>query len=135
MEQHTVRKLESRLSMPPLTRRGFIVASVATGGGLLLSIRWPSVARAQDATDGQLSPFIRIAANGAVTIMAKNPEIGQGVITMLPMLIAEELDVAWSDVAVEQAMYNPVYGPQFAGGSFATPMHWDPLRRVGAAGP
>ncbi len=133
MEQHTVRKLESRLSMPPLTRRGFIVASVATGGGLLLSIRWPSVARAQDATDGQLSPFIRIAANGAVTIMAKNPEIGQGVITMLPMLIAEELDVAWSDVAVEQAMYNPVYGPQFAGGSFATPMHWDPLRRVGAA--
>jgi isoquinoline 1-oxidoreductase beta subunit len=134
MEQQILRRLEARAAMPTLTRRDFVVASVAVGGGLLLSINWPRSVRAQANADGQLSPFVRIAPDGAVTIMAKNPEIGQGVITMLPMLIAEELDVAWDDVTVEQAMYNPVFGPQFTGGSFATPMHWDPLRRVGAAG-
>ena len=134
MERQTLRTLEARLPTPALTRRDFIVAGIAAGGGLLLSVNWPRLAGAQGAGNGQLSPFVRIAPNGAVTIMAKNPEIGQGVNTLLPMLIAEELDVAWSDVIVEQAMYDPVYGPQFSGGSFATPMHWDPLRRVGAAG-
>jgi isoquinoline 1-oxidoreductase beta subunit len=134
MEQQILRKLEAAVSMPSLTRRDFMVASVAAGGGLLLSISWSRSARAQSADDGRLSPFVRIAPDGAVTIIAKNPEIGQGVITMLPMLIAEELDVAWSDVTVEQAMYNPVFSPQFSGGSFATPMHWVPLRQVGAAG-
>ncbi|MGD8325231.1 MAG: molybdopterin-dependent oxidoreductase, partial [Gammaproteobacteria bacterium] len=134
MEQQILRQLESRVAMPNLTRREFIVASVAASGGLLLSISWSRSARAQAAAGGQLSPFVRIAPDGAVTIMAKNPEIGQGVIALLPMLIAEELDVAWRDVTVEQAMYNPIYGPQFTGGSFATPMYWDLLRRVGAAG-
>jgi isoquinoline 1-oxidoreductase beta subunit len=132
MEQQILRDLATSVSTSNFTRRGFMVASVAAGGGLLLSISWPRSARAQAA--GELSPFIRIAPDGVVTIMAKNPEIGQGVVTSLPMLIAEELDVAWSDVNVEQAMFNPIYGTQFTGGSFATPMHWDSLRRVGAAG-
>ena len=134
MESPVVRKLEAAVSMPNLTRRDFIVASVAASGGLLLSIAWTRSANAQTSEPGRLSPFVHIAPDGAVTIMAKNPEIGQGIITMLPMLIAEELDVAWSDVKVEQAMHDAVFAPQFAGGSFATPMHWVPLRQVGAAG-
>jgi isoquinoline 1-oxidoreductase beta subunit len=134
MESQIVRKLEAAVEMPRLSRRDFIVASVATTGGLLLSVSWTRSAKAQTSERGRLSPFVHIAADGAVTIMAKNPEIGQGVITMLPMLIAEELDVAWSDVTVEQAMHDAVFAPQFAGGSFATPMHWVPLRQVGAAG-
>ena len=122
-----------------LTRRSFLQVTALTGGGLMIaSYLDPIDAFAQiPVTTPPLtaSAFITIAANGIVTIVAKNPEVGQGVKTHLPMIVAEELDVDWKDVRITQADLDQVkYGPQNAGGSNATPTNWDPLRQVGAAG-
>ncbi len=132
-----------------ITRRSFLQVTALSGGGLLLGLySKPVEARAKDAdptsarrvAQGRggppLSPhsFIRINADGTVTILARSPEVGQGMKTMLPMLIAEELDVDWKSVKIEQANLDSKYGMQFAGGSFGTPSSWDPLRRVGATG-
>jgi isoquinoline 1-oxidoreductase beta subunit len=123
-----------------LSRRGFLRVGLTAGGGLLLALSLPRIAQATEpvatgpADGAQLNLYISIAPDGIVTIVAKNPEIGQGSKTMLPMLIAEELDADWSQVRAEQAMLNPIYGPQFAGGSMDTPLNWEPMRRVGAAG-
>ena len=122
-----------------LARRNFLRASLAIGGGLLLTASIPGISRA--AILGKAGPdavvlnaYVRIAPDGRVTITAKNPEVGQGVKIMLPMLIAEELDVAWADVQIEQADLDSRYPRQVAGGSTATPTNWLPLRQVGAAG-
>jgi isoquinoline 1-oxidoreductase beta subunit len=124
-----------------IDRRAFLRISALAGGGIALaSYIEPAEAFASWATPKAPAVFtpnayIRITTDGVVAIVAKNPEIGQGVKTMLPMLIAEELDVEWKDVRIEQAMSDPAkYGAQFAGGSLATPNNWDELRRVGAAG-
>ncbi|MGE0441180.1 MAG: molybdopterin cofactor-binding domain-containing protein [Gemmatimonadales bacterium] len=122
-----------------LDRRSFLQLSAVAGGGLMLAavIRPETRALFGQTQQADLEPsaFIRIAPDGAVTIMSKNPEIGQGIKTSLPMLIAEELDVDWDKVTVEQAMADQrKYGRQFAGGSTATPLNYDELRRVGAAG-
>lgn len=122
-------------------RREFLRVSAIAGGGLLLGSTLQTLG-AQEAllgsgaaVDAQLNAFIRLTPDGLVTIVAKNPEIGQGVKNMLPMLIAEELDVEWKNVRVVQGDLDTTkFQNQSAGGSTATPVNWLPMRRVGAAG-
>ena len=126
------------MSTLTVSRRNFLRVSALAGGGMMLAVHLDSVAGvfAQFRTPA-LSPnaFIKITPDGVITIIAKNPEVGQGVKTSMVMLIAEEFDVDFKDIRIEQADVDPEkYGPQNAGGSTATPTNWDPLRRVGAAG-
>jgi isoquinoline 1-oxidoreductase beta subunit len=128
------------LANATLSRRNFLRVSAIAGGGVMIASYFDPVETlfAQiPVTSPPLTAaaFITIAADGIVTLVGKNPDIGQGVKTHLPMLIAEELDVDWKDVRIQQADLDQVkYGPQNAGGSNATPTNWDPLRQVGAAG-
>ena len=117
-----------------LNRRSFMVASLAGGAVLTLDATMTLAAPANGAQPDVLNAFVRINADNTVTIGAKNPEIGQGVKVMLPMLIAEELDLAWDQVKIEQTDADEaIYGVQTAGGSTATPRNWLPMRQVGAA--
>jgi isoquinoline 1-oxidoreductase beta subunit len=118
-----------------LERREFLKVTALAGGGILLSADLGMAEASRDAWAFMPNPFIRIGADGSVTLIAKNPECGQGIKNMLPMLIADELDVDWKQVKFEQADADEArYGVQAAAGSTATPQNWEPMRRVGAAG-
>jgi isoquinoline 1-oxidoreductase beta subunit len=129
----------------PWTRRGFLRAAGSAAGGLWLG--WYEVAGAAGAAasaisaDSTLGVFVRIEPDGSTVIGARTCEIGQGVKTSLPMLIAEELDADWQRVRVEQLPYGIVkttdgygskYGPQGAGGSTSVSESWVELRQAGA---
>ncbi|HTJ21071.1 MAG TPA: xanthine dehydrogenase family protein molybdopterin-binding subunit [Gemmatimonadaceae bacterium] len=122
-------------------RRSFLRVTALAGGGILLGsyLDVLDTGRASAATSAapgfEPNAFIRMTPDGIVTIIAKNPEIGQGVKTMLPMIIADELDVDWANVRIEQAPLDTNrFQNQGAGGSTATPVNWTPMRQVGAAG-
>ena len=123
------------------SRRNFIRTSSLASGGLLISFNLfnsckPNAKAPVDLADldyKDFNAYIKIAENGAVTIFSPNPEIGQGVKTAMPMLIAEELDVAWSNVNVVQGDLDTVnFQRQVAGGSQSIRLGWEPLRQTGA---
>jgi len=120
-----------------INRRSFLRVTAIAGGGVMLGIytREPAFGQGKQAAPAALKPdaFITVSADGTVTIMAKNPEVGQGIRTELPMILADELDVDWKSVKIRQADFDQAkYGVQSAGGSNGTPTNWDPLRLVGA---
>src|SRR6266480_6516646 len=128
----------------PLSRRTFLSAGAAAGGGLLVSFSLPAplgrafVAGARAARDFMPNGFIRIARDGGVTLIMHKVEMGQGTYTAMPMLLAEELEVDLSQVHLEHAppddaLYaEPLFGVQETGGSTSVRGNWEPLRRAGA---
>jgi isoquinoline 1-oxidoreductase beta subunit len=123
-----------------LNRRSFLKVTALAGGGMMVATYFDPIADVlaqgpqAPAVNFVPSVFVKITPDNVVTIMAKNPEIGQGVKNSMPMLIAEELEVDWDSITIEQADLDQTkYGPQNAGGSTATPNNYDPLRRVGAS--
>lgn len=117
-----------------LSRRSFLKVTGAAGASLVLAFYVGDQVAAQ-AAGKPFAPnaFVSIASDGTITIMAKSPEIGQGVKTALPMIVAEELDADWSKVNVVQAPVNAkLFGRQSAGGSRSIPSNWNTLREAGA---
>jgi isoquinoline 1-oxidoreductase beta subunit len=122
-----------------LSRRGFLKVAGGAAGGLVLGLSMGAPGEAQAQSAGPpprpFAPgaFVRVAPDGKITLISKNPEIGQGIKTGFGVMLAEELDAKWSDVTVQQAEVNAaVYGSQIAGGSMSTPRAWDELRYAGA---
>jgi isoquinoline 1-oxidoreductase subunit beta len=124
---------------PKLNRRRFLQASAAAAGGLMIGVAVPSLRGAGAAADAtMLTAWLRIAPDDTITVMIPSAEMGQGITTSLPMLIAEELAADWSKVRIEFAPVDPVYfNPMFqmqgTGGSSSIRAFFDPLRQVGAA--
>jgi isoquinoline 1-oxidoreductase beta subunit len=114
--------------MSALTRRSFLITSAGAGAALLLRLE----TRADGSASFAPNAFLSIAADGTVTIWVTRSEMGQGVRTSLPMLVAEELDAEWSKVNVRQAEFDAKFGQQRTGGSLSIRELWEPLRRAGA---
>src|SRR5262245_47897188 len=121
-----------------LNRREFLQVTAIAGGGVLIASYAPDVFAQGPGGPNTASfapaTYITVNADNTFTIIAKNPETGQGIRTALPQIIADEFDVDWSQVKIQQADLNPKYGPQFEGGSRAMPTNYEPLRQVGAGG-
>ncbi len=129
------------------SRRSFLKNTLFAGGGIVIGFDWLAQQNLAAAKDSLALPkewydfnaFLKIGDNGLVTIFTPNPEFGQNVMTSMPMIVAEELDVDWKDVRVEMAMHDPAKYPnaafgQFTGGSRGIPSKWDALRKAGATG-
>lgn len=122
-----------------VSRRSFLHVTALSGGAMMLGVYAVDPRKAlgqnpQGPPPFDAKAFIKISPDGAITLISRNPEIGQGIKNMLPMLIAEELDVDWKTVKVEQADFDAKYGLQTTGGSRAASNNWIPMRQVGAAG-
>lgn len=123
-----------------ISRRGFIKAGAAIGGGLLISFSLPMLMRGAEAQEETFNPnaYIRIDRDGRIFLTIQPVEMGQGTYTSMPALIAEELEVGLDQVVIEHApaddkrYANPMLGFQVTGGSTSVPGNWKPLREAGA---
>ncbi|MGI9552456.1 MAG: molybdopterin cofactor-binding domain-containing protein [Aurantibacter sp.] len=116
-----------------LNRRNFIKLTASASGALIVGVNIQSCAPEKSPAEAYgFSPLIKIDTDGWITLVAKNPEIGQGVKTALPMILAEELGANWEKVKVVQGDFDEIYEEQWAGGSYAIILNWDLMRTAGA---
>jgi CO/xanthine dehydrogenase Mo-binding subunit len=118
--------------MSPVSRREFLVAGAAAGAGLVIGF---NLRHATSSGGAVFSPnaYLRITPDNKITIVCARSEMGQGVRTALPMILAEELEADWKQIEIEQAGASTLYGDQTTGGSASVRTTWDPMRKAGAA--
>ena len=134
--------------MNQITRRHFVVSASAAAGGLAISVTMPSLAQAAaigaqtfgpETAPGEINAFLAIGADGTVLIRSPHNEMGQGAVTALPQIVADELECDWSKVKVEYASAtrnlreNNVYGDMITAGSRGVRMSWQMLQQAGAS--
>ncbi len=126
------------MSSKGLSRRTFVKIGIVAGGGLTLGVSYRVISGpGAPPTDAAFAPnaFLRIDTDGSITVVVGRSEMGQGVATALPQLVAEELEVAWDQVSFEFAPAHAAYGMmgmQVTGGSTSVVQSWEPLREAGA---
>src|SRR5215467_10719371 len=118
--------------MSPLSRREFVGAGIAGAAGVVIGFYLPHKGAAEKES---FSPnaYLRITPDDKVTVVVARSEMGQGVRTALPMILAEELEVDLHQISIEQAGASRLYGDQTTGGSASVRTTWDPMRKAGAA--
>jgi isoquinoline 1-oxidoreductase beta subunit len=121
------------------SRRDFVKSSVVMGGGLVIGFVLPGAARFAEGATPPFQPnaYIRVTPDNVVTVIVGQSEMGQGVLTAIPMLVAEELEADWSKIRIEQApadpaFVNPIFKNQATGGSTSVRGQWEPMRKAGA---
>src|SRR5215471_10334506 len=116
--------------MSPVTRREFVGAGIAAGAGLVIGFYLPRGTKEKQ----PFSPnaYLRITPDDKFTVVVARSEMGQGVRTALPMILAEELEADWKQIEIEQAGASTLFGDQTTGGSASVRTTWDPMRRAGA---
>src|SRR5437868_10653938 len=119
--------------MTPLSRREFLAAGVAAGAGLVIGFYLPHGGAVSNKDAFAPNAYLKIAPDGIITVVVARSEIGQGVRTSLPMILAEELEADWKQIRIEQAGASTLYGDQSTGGSASVRTTWDPMRKAGAA--
>src|ERR1700675_2035968 len=120
--------------MSPVSRRQFLVGGAVVGTGLVLAFYVPHHGL-HHTGEHEFAPnaYLHIAPDGKITVVVARSEMGQGVRTSLPMILAEELDADWKQIGIEQAGASTLFGDQTTGGSASVRTTWDPMRKAGAA--
>ena len=119
--------------MSPLSRRDFLIAGAAAGTGLVVGFYLPHGPHRGGGDNFSPNAYLKITPDNTVTVVVPRSEMGQGVRTALPMILAEELEADWKQIQIEQAGASRLFGDQTTGGSASVRTTWDPLRKAGAA--
>ena len=118
--------------MSPISRRKFLGDSAVAGAGLVIGFYIPSPAQAEPQNAFSPNAYLRVSPEGKITIVVPRSEMGQGVWTSLPMILAEELEADLKQITIEQACASTLFGDQSTGGSASVRTTWDPMRKAGA---
>ena len=118
--------------MSPISRRAFLGRSAAAGAGLVVAIHLPLHGQTEGASTFSPNAYLQIDPAGKITVVVPRSEMGQGVWTSLPMILAEELEADWKQIKIEQAAASTLFGDQTTGGSASVRTTWEPMRKAGA---